>query len=114
LIVYIRTGELRALAVTTAMRAEALPDIPTMSEFLPGYEASGWFGVGAPKNTPVEIIDKLNSEISADVADPDLKARLVGLGVAPRAMTPTEFGKFIAAEIDKWGKVVKFAGIKPE
>jgi tripartite-type tricarboxylate transporter receptor subunit TctC len=114
LIVYIRTGELRALAVTTAMRAEALPDIPTMGEFLPGYEASGWFGVGAPKNTPVEIIDKLNSEISADVADPDLKARLVGLGVAPRAMTPTEFGKFIAAEIDKWGKVVKFAGIKPE
>jgi tripartite-type tricarboxylate transporter receptor subunit TctC len=114
LIVYIRTGELRALAVTTAMRSEALPDIPTMGEFLPGYEASGWFGVGAPKNTPVEIIDKLNSEISADVADPDLKARLVGLGVAPRAMTPTEFGKFIAAEIDKWGKVVKFAGIKPE
>jgi tripartite-type tricarboxylate transporter receptor subunit TctC len=114
LIAYIRTGELRALAVTTAMRSEALPDIPTMGEFVPGYEASGWFGVGAPKNTPAEIIDKLNSEISADVADPDLKARLVGLGIAPKAMTPTEFGKFITAETEKWAKVIKFAGIKPE
>ena len=114
LIAYIRTGELRALAVTTAMRSEAMPDIPTMGEFVPGYEASGWFGIGAPKNTPVEIIDKLNSEISTDVADPDLKARLVGLGIAPKAMTPTEFGKFIAAETEKWADVIKFAGIKPE
>ena len=111
---YIRTGKLRALAMTGAMRAEALPGIPTMAKFLPGYEASGWQGIGAPNNVPAEIIDALNTEINAVVAAPQMKAHFVDIGVEPMSMTPVEFGKFIAEETEKWAKVVKFANIKPE
>jgi tripartite-type tricarboxylate transporter receptor subunit TctC len=111
---YIRAGRLRPLAVTTASRSEALPDIPTIGEFVPGYEASAWFGVGAPKNTPAEIIDKLSREINTALADPKVKARLADLGSVPMPMTPIEFGKFITAETEKWGKVVRFAGLKAE
>jgi tripartite-type tricarboxylate transporter receptor subunit TctC len=110
---FIRSGRLRALAVTTATRSEMLPDLPTVSEFVPGYEASAWFGVGVPKNTPAEIIDKLNNEINAALADPKLKARLADLGGTPLPGTPADFGKFIAEETEKWAKVIKFAGIKP-
>jgi tripartite-type tricarboxylate transporter receptor subunit TctC len=111
---YIRAGRLRALAVTTATRSDALPDLPTVSEFVPGYEASFCTGIGAPRNTPAEIIDKLNMEINAGLADPKLKARLTDLGGTVLALSPAEFGKLIADETDKWAKVVKFAGIKPE
>ena len=111
---YIRAGKLRALAVTTETRSEALPDIPTVGDFVPGYEASQWFGVGAPKNTPIEIIDKLNKEINAGLADPKIKARLADLGGTLLAGSPADFGKLIADETEKWGKVVKFAGIKPD
>jgi tripartite-type tricarboxylate transporter receptor subunit TctC len=111
---HIRSGKLRALAVTTATRSDALPGIPTVGEFVPGYEASGWVGIGAPKNTPVEIIEKLNREINAGLADPKIKARLADIGTTPFAGSPADFGKFIAEETEKWGKVVKFAGIKPE
>ncbi len=111
---FIRVGKLRALAVTTVKRQDVLPDVPTVAEFLPGYEATAWFGIGAPKNTPTEIVDKLNREINASLADPKFKARLVDLGGEPFASSPDDFGKFIAAETDKWAKVVKFAGIKPE
>jgi tripartite-type tricarboxylate transporter receptor subunit TctC len=110
----IRAGKLRALAVTTASRVEALPDIPTVDEFVPGYEASGWVGIGAPKNTPAEIVDRLNKEISAGVADPKMKARLIDVGSVPLAMTPAEFGKLIADETEKWGRVIRAANIKPE
>jgi tripartite-type tricarboxylate transporter receptor subunit TctC len=111
---YIRAGRLRALAVTTATRSEVLPDLPTVGEFVPGYEASAWFGIGAPKNTPSEIIDKLNKEINAALGDPNMKARLADLGGTALAGSPADFGKFIADEIEKWGKVVKFGGIKAE
>jgi tripartite-type tricarboxylate transporter receptor subunit TctC len=111
---YIRAGRLRALAVTTATRSEALPDIPTLGEFLPGYEASNWFGVGAPRNTPVEVIEKLNKEINAGLTDPKIKARLADLGGDVLALSPTEFDKFIADETEKWGKVIRAANIKPE
>jgi tripartite-type tricarboxylate transporter receptor subunit TctC len=111
---YIRAGRLRALAVTTATRSDALPDLPTVSEFVPGYEASFCTGIGAPRNTPAEIIDKLNMEINAGLADPKLKARLTDLGGTVLALSPAEFGKLIADETDKWAKVVKFAGIKAE
>ena len=111
---YIRAGTLRALAVTTATRSDALPDIPTVSEFVPGYEASSWYGVGAPKSTPAEIIDKLNREINSVVADPKMKARLADLGGTPLAGSPADFGKLISDETEKWAKVVKFADIKPE
>ena len=111
---YIRTGKLRALAVTTATRSEALPDIPTVGDFVPGYEASTWFGVGAPKNTPAEIIDKLNKEINAGLADPKMKARLADLGGTVLAGSPADFGKLIADETEKWGKVIRAADIKPE
>ena len=113
-ITYIRTGKLRALAVTSATRSEALPDIPTMAEFLPGYEASAWYGIGAPKNTPNQLIDKLNMEINAGLADSKIKEGLADLGGVPMPMTAAEFGKLIADETEKWGKVIKFAGIKPE
>src|SRR5262250_3004352 len=103
-----------ALAVTTATRSEALPDIPTMAEFLPDYEASAWFGIGAPKNTPYEIIDKLNKEINAGLADPKLKAQLADLGGTPLTGSPSDFGKLIAEETEKWGKVIRAANIKPE
>jgi tripartite-type tricarboxylate transporter receptor subunit TctC len=111
---YIRAGKLRALAVTTATRSEVLPDIPSLSEFLPGYEASFWGGFCAPKNTPVQIIDTLNSEINAALADPKMKARLADLGGTVLPGSPAEFGKHIAAETAKWARVIKFAGIKPE
>jgi tripartite-type tricarboxylate transporter receptor subunit TctC len=110
---HIRAGKLKALAVTTATRLEALPDVPTVSTVLPGYEASTWNGIGAPKNTPAEIIDKLNKEINAALADPNMRARLADLGAVPMPMTPAQLGKFIADETGKWAKVVKFAGIKP-
>ena len=111
---YIRAGKLRALAVTTATRSEALPDIPTVGEFVPGYEASAWYGVGAPKNTPAEIIDKLNEEINAGLADPKMKARLADLGGTALAGSPADFGKLIAEETEKWGKVIRAANIKPD
>jgi tripartite-type tricarboxylate transporter receptor subunit TctC len=111
---WIRTGKLRALAVTTATRSEALPDVPTVGDTVVGYDASGWYGVGAPKNTPAEVIDKLNSAINTVLADPAMKARLADLGGTPLPMTPAEFGKFIADETDKWGSVIRTAGIKPE
>jgi tripartite-type tricarboxylate transporter receptor subunit TctC len=111
---YIRAGKLRALAVTTAMRSEALPDLPTVGEFLPGYEATAWYGVGAPRGTPVEIVGRLNKEINAGLADPKMKARLADLGSEGMPMTPAEFGKHVVDETDKWAKVVKFAGIKAE
>jgi tripartite-type tricarboxylate transporter receptor subunit TctC len=111
---YIRAGQVRALAVTTATRSEALPDIPTVGEFVPGYEASGWFGVGAPKATPAAIVQKLNKEINAGLVDPTIKARLSDLGSPALAGSPADFGKLIADETEKWGKVVKFANIKAE
>ena len=111
---YIRAGKLRALAVTTAARSEAFPDVPTVADFVPGYEASAFFGVGAPKNTPADIIEKLNKEINAGLADPKLKARLADLGGTVIAGSPADFGRLLADETEKWAKVVKFAGMKPE
>jgi tripartite-type tricarboxylate transporter receptor subunit TctC len=111
---YIKAGRLRALAVTTATRWDALPDIPTVGEFVPGYEASTWYGVGAPKATPAEIIDKLNREINAALADPKVKAQLADLGSPALAGSPADFGKLIADETEKWGQVIKSAGIKAE
>jgi tripartite-type tricarboxylate transporter receptor subunit TctC len=111
---YIGDGRLRPLAVTTAKRAELLPDLPTLSEFLPGYDATGWNGIGAPRGTPAAIIEKLNKEISAIVRDPAMKTRFITLGVEPLSMTPAEFGKRIADDTEKWAKVIKFANIKPE
>jgi tripartite-type tricarboxylate transporter receptor subunit TctC len=109
---YIRTGKLRTLAVTTASRSAVLPDVPTISEFVPGYEAAGWQLLGAPKNTPMEIINKLNNEINAGLADPTIKARFGDLASTVFPGFPLDFVKFIAEETDKWAKVVKFAGIK--
>jgi tripartite-type tricarboxylate transporter receptor subunit TctC len=113
-IAYIRAGTLRALAVTTATRSEALPDVPTVGEFVPGYEASAVWGLGAPRNTPPEIIDKLNSEINAALADPKIKARLADLGGTPLVGSPADFGSLIAEETEKWAKVIKFVGIKAD
>jgi tripartite-type tricarboxylate transporter receptor subunit TctC len=109
---YIRSGKVRALAVTSATRAEVLPDIPTVGEFVTGYEASGWQGVGAPRNTPVEIINKLNEEINAALTDPKMKARIADLGGTVLAGSPAEFRTFIGAYTEKWSKVIKLAGIK--
>jgi len=109
---YVRAGKLRALAVTIERRLDALPDIPAVAEFVPGYEASAWFGVGAPRNTPVEIIEKLNKEINAGVADPKMKARLTDLGGIALRGSPSDFGKLIVEETEKWGKVVKLSGAK--
>ena len=111
---YMRDARLRPLAVTTATRVEFLPDVPAMSEFLPGYDATGWNGIGAPRGTPSAIIDKLNNEINAIVRDPAMKERLFSLGVEPLSMTPAEFGKRIADDTEKWAKVIKFANIKAE
>jgi tripartite-type tricarboxylate transporter receptor subunit TctC len=110
---HIMAGKLRPLAVTTAMRSDALPNIPTVGDFVLGYEASTWYGVGAPKNTPAEIIEKLSMEINAALADPKFKARLGDLGGTPLAGSPPEFGKLIAEDTEKWGRVVKFSGAKP-
>jgi tripartite-type tricarboxylate transporter receptor subunit TctC len=111
---YVRAGKLRALAVTTATRSPVLPDIPTVAEFVPGYEGSFWTGMGAPKSTPAEIVDKLNNEINAAFADPKMKARFAELGVVALPGSPTDFVKLIAEETEKWGKVVKFAGLKAD
>jgi tripartite-type tricarboxylate transporter receptor subunit TctC len=111
---YIKSGKLRALAVTSTARLAALPDIPTVGDFVPGYEASGWSGMGAPKNAPVEIIDTLNGEVREGLADPKLKARLSDLGSAPLALSPGDFRKLIADEINKWAEVIKSADIKAE
>jgi tripartite-type tricarboxylate transporter receptor subunit TctC len=111
---YIRAGKLRALAVTTATRSEALPEVPTVGEFVPGYEASAFFGIGAPKNTPAEIVEKLNKEINAGLVDTQLKARLAELGGTVITGSPIDFAKLIADETEKWGKVVKFSGAKPD
>src|SRR5262245_27412025 len=111
---YIRTGKVRALAVGTATRADALPDVPTVGEFVPGYESSIWFGVSAPRGTPAEIVDQLNREINTALADPAIKRRYAELGSTVFPTAPAEFGRFIAAETEKWGKVVKFAGVKAE
>jgi tripartite-type tricarboxylate transporter receptor subunit TctC len=110
----IRACQLRALAVTSATRSEALPDVPTAGEFLPGFEASSWQGLGAPKNTPADIVEKLNGEINAGLADPKIKARVTDLGASVIAGSSADFGRLIADETEKWGKVVKFAGMKPE
>jgi len=109
---YVRTGKLRALAVTTAKRSEVLPDIPTVGDFVPGYESSAWYGVGAPRNAAQDIIELLNREINAGLADPKLKARFADLSAAVIPGSPTDFGKLIAEETEKWGKVVKFSGAK--
>ena len=109
---HIKTGRIRGLAVTTATRLEALPDIPTVGEFLPSYEASTWQGIGAPRNTPAEVIDRLNKEINAGFADPEMKARLTDLDGTAIAGSPADFGKLIADETEKWAKVIKVAGIK--
>jgi tripartite-type tricarboxylate transporter receptor subunit TctC len=111
---HIRAGKLRALAVTTATRSEALPVVPTVGDFLPGYEANLWSGFGAPKNTPTEIVEKLNKEINVGLADPKMKARLADLGATVLALSPADFGKLIVEDTEKWAKVVKFAGIKPD
>jgi tripartite-type tricarboxylate transporter receptor subunit TctC len=111
---YIRAGRLRALAVTAATRSEVLPGIPTVGEFVPGYEASQWYGVGVPKNTPAEIVDKLNKEINAALADPKIKARLADLGGTPLLGSPADFGKLIADETEKWGKVIQALDIKAD
>jgi tripartite-type tricarboxylate transporter receptor subunit TctC len=111
---YIRSDRLRALAVTTGSRIEALPEVPTAAETVPGYEASGWFGLAAPRNTPADIIARLNIEVAMGLADPGLRARLVGLGLEPRSMTPAGFAQFIVDDAEKWAKLVKFAGIKAD
>jgi tripartite-type tricarboxylate transporter receptor subunit TctC len=111
---YIKAGKLRPLGVTTAKRADALPDVPAVAEFVPGYEAVAFYGIGAPKNTPPEIVDKLNKEINAGLADATLKKRFADLGSVPFPGSPADFGKLIADETEKWAKVIKFANIKPE
>ncbi len=111
---YVRTGKLRALAVTTARRSEILPDIPTVGDFVPGYESSAWYGVGVPRNTAPEIVELLNREINAGLSDPKLRARFAELGAATIPGSPEDFGKLIADETEKWGKVVKFAGIRAD
>jgi tripartite-type tricarboxylate transporter receptor subunit TctC len=111
---YVKTGRLRALAVTSAARSQVLPDVPVIADVVPGYEASAWYGIGAPKGTPAEIVAKLNAEINAGLTDPKLRAQLITLGSVPFAGTPADFGKFWVAETDKWAKVIRAAKIKPQ
>jgi len=111
---YIKAGKLRALAVTTATRSKALPDLPTVSEFVPGYETSSWSGIGAPWNTPTGIVDRLNKEINAALADPKIKARFADLGGTVLPGSPADFGQLIAESVEKWGKVIRAANIKPD
>jgi len=111
---YVRAGKLRGLAVTTAARSPALPDLPPVGDFVPGYEASSWHGIGVPKNTPADIVQKLNSEMNAVLGDPKVIVRLAEIGGVPLPMTPAQFGQFVADETEKWAKVVKFVGIKPQ
>jgi tripartite-type tricarboxylate transporter receptor subunit TctC len=111
---YVRSGMLRALAVTTATRSDELPDVPPLAEFVPGYEGSQWYGVGAPRETPAEVVETLNTAINAVAADPAIKARLAGLGIEATPMTPAEFGRFVAEETEKWGKVIRSANIQVE
>jgi tripartite-type tricarboxylate transporter receptor subunit TctC len=111
---FVRAGKLRALAVTTATRSPALPNVPPLGDFLPGYDASTWLGIGAPKNTPPDIVGKLNKKINATLADPLMQVRIANFGYSAFASSPAGFGKFIAEDIQKWAKVVKFAGIRPD
>jgi tripartite-type tricarboxylate transporter receptor subunit TctC len=111
---YVRGGKLRALAVTAATRSAALPDVPTIAEFVPGYDGSGWIGIGAPKATPVEIVEKLNKEINAGLGTPKFTARLLDLGGVPAPMSPNGLSTFIASETERWAKVVRLSGAKPE
>ena len=111
---HIRAGELRALAVTSATRSEALPELPTIGEFVPGYEATGWQGIGAPRNTPAEVLDKLHTDINACLADPKFQARIVDLGYTVFASSRTEFSKFVAEYTEKWAKIIRGANIKAE
>jgi tripartite-type tricarboxylate transporter receptor subunit TctC len=111
---YVKTGQLRALAVTGATRSDALPDLPTVAETLPGYQAASFYGIGVPRNTPAGVIEILNKAVNAGLADPKLQARFADLGYVPMPMTPDAFGKFIADETEKWGKVIRAANIKPE
>jgi tripartite-type tricarboxylate transporter receptor subunit TctC len=113
-IALIKSGKLRALAVTTAARSEALPDVPTVGEFVPGYEASQWYGIGAPRNTPTEVIERLNRETNGVLADPKMTARLAELGASVLSGSPADFGKLIVDETAKWAKVVKLSGAKPD
>ena len=111
---YIRAGKVRPLAITSATRSEALPDVPTVSEFVPGYEATTWYGVGVPRNTPAKIVDKLNKEVNAALDDPKIKARLADLGGTVLPGSPADFEKFIVEETEKWGKVIRAANIKAD
>ena len=111
---YVKSGKLRALAVTGAKRMDALLDLPTVSEFIPGYEAASWFGVGASRSTRTDIVEKLNKEINAALSDPNMKSRIAELGATVLPGSPADFGKLIAEEVEKWGKVIRAANIKPE
>jgi tripartite-type tricarboxylate transporter receptor subunit TctC len=111
---HVRANKLRALAVTTPTRSDQLPDVPTVAEFVPGYEASGWFGIAAPNGTSSEVVDQLNKQINESLADPKMKARLLDLGGTPMLMMPADLDKFIATETDKWGKVIRAANIKAD
>jgi tripartite-type tricarboxylate transporter receptor subunit TctC len=113
-IAHVKTGKLRALAVTSATRSEVLPDVPVMADFIPGFEASAWYGLGAPKDTPAEVVDTLNRSVNAGLADATIKRRLTELGGAPMPLSPAEFGKLIADDTEKWGKVIRTANIKAE
>jgi tripartite-type tricarboxylate transporter receptor subunit TctC len=113
-IAHIKSGKLRALGVTTATRSEVLPDVPTVGDFIPGYEASAFFGIGAPKATSSEIVERLNKEINAALADPNIKARLADLGATALILSPAEFEKFLAEQTQKWAKVVRFSGARPD
>jgi tripartite-type tricarboxylate transporter receptor subunit TctC len=109
---FIRSGKIRPLAVTSAARIELFPDLPTVADYVPGYEASAWYGIGAPKGTPAEIVDELNRGINAGLVDPGIKAKLAALGTTPLLFTPAEFGAFVETETEKWAKVVRFSGAK--